>query len=52
MRDSNGKFQSVAIGNDDIYRSTVLDGFWLKIEWLWQNPKPPLVQVLRAWEML
>jgi Uma2 family endonuclease len=52
LRDANGKFQPVAIGNDGIYRSTVLDGFWLKIEWLWQTPKPTLVEVLRTWGML
>jgi len=30
-----------------IYRSQVLPGFWLKVEWLWQEPLPPVLKVLR-----
>jgi len=25
-----------------IYRSRVLPGFWLRVEWLWQIPTPDL----------
>jgi len=32
-----------------IFRSAVLPGLWLRIEWLWQKPLPPLLSVLRAW---
>lgn len=52
LRDENGRFQPVAVGDDGIYRSTVLHGFWFRVEWLWQTPKLNLVEVLREWGML
>jgi Uma2 family endonuclease len=33
----NGKYQPVPIPNDNRYHSTVLPGFWLDVEWLWQE---------------
>ncbi len=35
--DAKGSYQPVPIGEDGIYRSTVLPDFWLKIEWFWAN---------------
>ena len=52
VRDSQGKYQPVLPGEDGIYRSTVLTGFWLEIAWLWQRPLPMLTEVLRAWGMI
>jgi len=31
----------------DVYRAEVLPGFWLKVEWLWQEPLPSAIDVLR-----
>lgn len=33
----HGRFQPVPIPDDNRYRSTVLPGFWLDVEWLWQD---------------
>ena len=55
LRDNQGKYQPVLPGlpgDDGIYHSTVLPGFWLEIGWLWQRPLPMLTQVLRAWGMI
>lgn len=30
-----------------IYRSEVLKGFWLREEWLWREPLPPTLEVLK-----
>jgi hypothetical protein len=30
-----------------IYRSQVVDDFWLRVEWLWQDPLPMEEDVLR-----
>ena len=38
--DEHGKFQPVQIGEDGIYHSTVLPGFWLKVEWLTAEELP------------
>ena len=41
----DGLYHEVIVG-DGIYRSAVLDGLWIRIEWLWQDPTPPLLDVL------
>jgi len=30
-----------------IYRSQAVPGFWLKVGWLWQEPLPPILEVLK-----
>ncbi|MBI3650937.1 MAG: hypothetical protein HY231_07785 [Acidobacteria bacterium] len=32
------------INENGIFRSRVLDGLWLQVEWLWQDPQPPVLQ--------
>lgn len=39
-------------GENGIWRSRVLPGFWLKGEWLWTKPRPTLLSVLREWGIL
>jgi Uma2 family endonuclease len=34
---------------DGVYRSTVLDGLWLCVDWLWQDPLPSIFGVLQEW---
>jgi len=38
--DEHGRYQSVPIGDDGIYRSTILPGFWLRVDWLWGETLP------------
>ncbi len=49
VRDDNGQFQPVNAVVAGIYRSTAIKGFWLKTEWLWAQPAPSLLEVLRPW---
>jgi len=44
--DAAGRYQVVAAGADGIYRSRALPGFWLREEWLWQEPLPDVVRTL------
>lgn len=37
--DSRGKYRPVAL-TDGIYRSAVLPGFWLQVDWLWRSDLP------------
>jgi hypothetical protein len=30
----------------------VLDGLYLKVEWLWQEPLPTLLSVLKEWKIV
>jgi Uma2 family endonuclease len=47
-----GSYAAVLIGEDDIFRSEVLKGFWLKIAWFWQEPLPSLMSVLKEWGLV
>jgi Uma2 family endonuclease len=49
-RGRDGRFRLVAIGEDAIFRSTVVKGLWLRIDWLWD--RPPLLKVLREWKLI
>ncbi len=41
--DERGRYKPVPIGADGVYRSTVLNGFWLRVDWLWaEEPTDPL----------
>jgi Uma2 family endonuclease len=44
--DAMGSYQLVSVGADGIYHSSVLTGFWLREEWLWQEPLPDVEDVL------
>lgn len=33
-----------------VFRSAVLPGFWLTVDWLWQDPPPAVRDVLTAWD--
>ncbi len=50
VRNEAGKYVLAAQGETGEYRSVVLPGLWLRIEWLW-NP-PPEIEVLKAWGIM
>ncbi len=37
---------------EGVVRSVVMDGLWIEVAWLWQEPLPPLLGVLRAWGLI
>jgi Uma2 family endonuclease len=51
-RGEDGYYHSIPAGEDGIYRSAMLTGFWLKVEWLWQDPLPTLLSVLKEWGLV
>lgn len=48
----DGKYLAIAAGEDGIFRSTVLEGFWIQVDWLFQEPKPPFLSILKEWKIL
>jgi Uma2 family endonuclease len=38
--------------NEGLFRSEVLAGFWLRVEWLWQHPLPSSFAILREWKLV
>jgi Uma2 family endonuclease len=49
---SNGIYSPVIIGDDGIFHSGVIEGLWLKVDWLWQDPLPTLMSVLKEWGLV
>jgi len=47
-----GLYQAAFSGREGVYRSEVLPGFWLRVEWLWREPLPGVLDVLRELEVL
>jgi hypothetical protein len=46
QRDERGRFQHAPLDPQGIYRSRVIPGFWLRVDWLWQDPLPPVDVIL------
>lgn len=44
---AEGLYRPGTIDGDGVYQSLVLKGFWLRVEWLWQTPLPPVLSVLK-----
>ena len=42
-----GLYQAVFSEREGVYHSEVLPDFWLRVEWLWQQPLPKMLDVLR-----
>lgn len=47
-----GQYRLIAPDVEGIYRSTVLTGFWLQVEWLWQTPLPPVLDMVRELSLI
>ena len=46
----DGLYRPIPIGEGGVFRSVVLEGFWLKVEWLWEPP--PLLTILKQWNLV
>ncbi len=44
--DKHGRYRLIELDPLGIYRSQVLPGFWLKPDWLWQEPLPAALPIL------
>jgi Uma2 family endonuclease len=52
QRGNDGLYRQIPIGDDGILHSAVLAGLWLRVAWLWQEPLPLLMDVLREWGLV
>ncbi len=48
----DGIYRMVAPDSEGKYYSVVLTGLWLKVDWLWQNPLPTSLSVLKEWKLI
>ncbi len=42
-----GIYQPAFMGQEGEYHSVAIEGFWLRVEWLWE--RPPMMEVIKAW---
>lgn len=45
--DTQGHYQLISPGADGMYHSHVLNGFWLDVNWLWQDPLPNYIKLMK-----
>jgi Uma2 family endonuclease len=48
----DGVYRPISIDENGIFRSVMLRGLELKVEWLWQKPLPTLMSVLKEWKLV
>ena len=48
----DGTFKLIHPEENGIYRSKTLEGLWLQVDWLWQDPLPTLMSVLKEWGLV
>jgi Uma2 family endonuclease len=46
----DGRYHRAPVDPEGLYRSAMLPGFWLPVEWLWQRPLPEVAEILRQIE--
>jgi Uma2 family endonuclease len=49
---ADGIYTSISVGDDGVFRGHVIEGLWLKVDWLWQDPLPTLMSVLKEWGLV
>ncbi len=52
LPDANGVYHVHEADPDGIFRSRVLEGLWIRPEWLWQEPMPAVLGIVREWGLL
>jgi Uma2 family endonuclease len=45
-------FRLLPVDDSGTFRSPVIDQLWLKVDWLWQDPLPPVLTILREWGLV
>ena len=52
QRGPDGIYRLVLPDEEDLYHSAVLEGCWLRVDWLWQKPLPSILSVLQEWGLV
>lgn len=47
-----GRYTPAFVGHQNVYQATAIPGFWLRVEWLWQTPLPPILDVIRELQLI
>jgi Uma2 family endonuclease len=52
QRSRKGIYQIAQPDAQGLYHSAILKGLWIKVDWLWQEPLPLLMKVLKEWGLI
>jgi Uma2 family endonuclease len=49
---ADGSYHALPVSADNVFHSEVLTGLWLRVDWLWQEPLPASIAVLKEWGLI
>ena len=49
---ADGIYRLTALDAEGRHQSVIMPGLWLQVSWLWETPLPPLLSVLKMWELV
>ncbi len=50
--DEEGKYQLLHLAEKGKFESRVIEGLWIKTDWLWQEELPNLMDILKEWKLI
>ncbi len=50
--DENGKYKLRYPTAEDVFESRVIEGLWIKTNWLWRDELPNLIDILKDWKLV
>ncbi|MEE8586375.1 MAG: hypothetical protein V3T83_16135 [Acidobacteriota bacterium] len=48
----DGIYRPASLGDSGRFQSAVLEGLWIDVDWLWQQPPPSILSVLKKWNLV
>ncbi|HEY3332820.1 MAG TPA: Uma2 family endonuclease [Capsulimonadaceae bacterium] len=52
IRNAEKQLVPARMGESGIYRSKILPDLWIKVNWLWEDPPPKAMVILREWRKI
>jgi len=49
--DGAGKYELLPLSPDSTFSSRVIAGLWIQTDWLWKEPLPRLMDILKEWDI-
>lgn len=50
--EASGAFKLADPDENGVYRSKAVEDLWVRVDWLWQDPLPTLMSVLKEWGLV
>ncbi len=50
--DDEGKYEQLSLEAEGRFESRVIEGLWIKTDWLWREELPNLMDVLKEWKLI